>query len=247
MTDVPRPIINNETENNESRSTWKPLLGASILILILTFEWDKVVSALGIPSGDIYNSLSALFSGLAFAGVIYAILLQRNELELQRKELRQTRKELERTAAAQELHFAPFIKVQLIPSNHYVWVLAIMNEGRQTAERFRLRVDKDVKTGDGSESLDELPLFTTNDGFYLPAGAILTYGMPNFNLFFAENPEIQQPDEFSITAIYTYAGNEVTAITQLNRHLTRGTSNHPIGGADLIVNQLERIVRALDK
>ncbi len=35
------------------------------------------------------------FSGLAFAGVIYAIFLQRQELELQRKELRDTRKVFE--------------------------------------------------------------------------------------------------------------------------------------------------------
>jgi hypothetical protein len=36
-----------------------------------------------------------LFSGLAFTGVIYAILLQRKELQLQRRELELTRDELE--------------------------------------------------------------------------------------------------------------------------------------------------------
>lgn len=45
--------------------------------------------------GDMFGAVNALFSGLAFAGVIYAIVLQRDELELQRRELEQTRKELE--------------------------------------------------------------------------------------------------------------------------------------------------------
>jgi len=53
-------------------------------------------------AGDSYGALNALFSGLAFAGVIYAILLQRTELQLQRDELALTRRELARTAEAQE-------------------------------------------------------------------------------------------------------------------------------------------------
>jgi hypothetical protein len=35
--------------------------------------------------GDLFGSVNALFSGLAFAGLIYAILLQRQELSLQRE------------------------------------------------------------------------------------------------------------------------------------------------------------------
>jgi len=52
--------------------------------------------------GDMFGGLNAFFSGLAFLGVIYAIILQREELSLQRKELELTRKELKRTAEAQE-------------------------------------------------------------------------------------------------------------------------------------------------
>lgn len=61
------------------------------------------------PFGDTFGAINSLFSGLAFAGVIYTIILQNRELELQREELglqRQeltlTRKELARTASAQE-------------------------------------------------------------------------------------------------------------------------------------------------
>lgn len=52
--------------------------------------------------GDMFGAINALFSGLAFCGVIYAILLQRRELELQREELTLTRKELKKSADAQQ-------------------------------------------------------------------------------------------------------------------------------------------------
>lgn len=52
-------------------------------------------------AGDMFGSVNALFSGLAFAGVIIAILLQREELSLQREELTLTRNELARSAEAQ--------------------------------------------------------------------------------------------------------------------------------------------------
>lgn len=44
--------------------------------------------------GDQYGAVNALFSGLAFAGVIIAIWLQRKDLELQRDELRLQREEM---------------------------------------------------------------------------------------------------------------------------------------------------------
>ncbi len=45
--------------------------------------------------GDMFGAINSLFAGLAFAGVVYAILLQRRELALQREELRLTRDELQ--------------------------------------------------------------------------------------------------------------------------------------------------------
>lgn len=52
--------------------------------------------------GDLFGTVNALFSGLAFAGVIVAIILQHEELELQRHEIAANRIELARTATAQE-------------------------------------------------------------------------------------------------------------------------------------------------
>ena len=44
--------------------------------------------------GDLFGSVNALFSGLAFAGLIYAIFLQGQQLSLQREELRLQREEM---------------------------------------------------------------------------------------------------------------------------------------------------------
>lgn len=51
--------------------------------------------------GDMFGGIGALFSGLALAGVVVAVLMQRDELELQREELVATREELKRSAEAQ--------------------------------------------------------------------------------------------------------------------------------------------------
>jgi len=58
--------------------------------------------------GDLFGSINALFSGLAFAGLIYAILLQRRELNLQRTELRLQREEM----AASRAELAAQVKAQ---------------------------------------------------------------------------------------------------------------------------------------
>jgi hypothetical protein len=52
--------------------------------------------------GDYFGSLETLFSGLAFAGVIYAILLQQDELTLQRKELKRSVEAQQESAKALE-------------------------------------------------------------------------------------------------------------------------------------------------
>lgn len=46
--------------------------------------------------GDMFGAINALFSGLAFAGLIVTLLYQKEELALQRDELRETREEMAR-------------------------------------------------------------------------------------------------------------------------------------------------------
>ena len=41
--------------------------------------------------GDMFGAVNALFSGLAFVGVIYAVILQRHELEIARQDIKFTK------------------------------------------------------------------------------------------------------------------------------------------------------------
>lgn len=70
-----------------------------IVILLYLGSWcliDNLFSdsAMRGQFGDQFGAVNALFSGLAFAGLIFTIILQKKELALQREELTETRAEL---------------------------------------------------------------------------------------------------------------------------------------------------------
>lgn len=70
-----------------------------ILIVLMTFNYIMLNIyfdswELRGQVGDSFGAISALFGGLAFAGLIYTIYLQRNELQLQREELKLQREEM---------------------------------------------------------------------------------------------------------------------------------------------------------
>jgi hypothetical protein len=71
--------------------------------------------------GDMFGAVNALFSGWAFLGVIIAIILQRQELELQRDELRESRMAQQASVAAQreQLDVALF-QAQIEALNHII-------------------------------------------------------------------------------------------------------------------------------
>lgn len=71
------------------------LIWALSAILISIFFWEKFENR-GI-FGDMFGAVNALFSGLAFAGIIYTILLQSDELKAQREELQLNREEMKLT------------------------------------------------------------------------------------------------------------------------------------------------------
>lgn len=52
--------------------------------------------------GDMFGGVNALYSGLAFAGIIYTISMQKDELALQRKELEETRVVFEKQSKIME-------------------------------------------------------------------------------------------------------------------------------------------------
>jgi len=75
-------------------------VGLAVLLLAVATVW--ATSGLLLHSdkergtfGDMFGAINALFSGLAFATLIYTMYLQRQELQLQREELKLTRQELQ--------------------------------------------------------------------------------------------------------------------------------------------------------
>ena len=94
--------MESSTKRNFPEHIWA-IAVASAVVVIWLLSWFLLRHE---PErgtfGDMFGGTNALFSGLAFAGVIYAILLQKQELKLQRKELELTRQELSRSAEAQE-------------------------------------------------------------------------------------------------------------------------------------------------
>lgn len=95
-----------KTKNN--KESLKPFLKLSILIFIVWIS-SFIIIYFSIDNwsdrgtfGDLFGAINSLFSGLALAGIIFTIFLQRKELGLQRLELSETRKELKRSAEAQE-------------------------------------------------------------------------------------------------------------------------------------------------
>jgi len=100
---------------NQAALTWKPFLWIIAGVLATQLIYGIVIPLLFTSwttrsaFGDMFGAINTFFSGLAFAGVIYAIVLQRRELQLQRRELilqrrelELTREELQRSASAQE-------------------------------------------------------------------------------------------------------------------------------------------------
>lgn len=107
--------------------------GASALVIAVGAGFD--VDKMGI-TGDAFGAINSLFSGLAFAGLIYAIFLQRDELKLQREELKDTREELkgQKTALQAQNHTMSIQRFE----NTFFQMLGLYNEvlSNLSVERF---------------------------------------------------------------------------------------------------------------
>jgi len=96
---------------NNSKDKWqfKQLVVFSLAVILIwglsgffTYHYIPEWSDRG-TFGDMFGAVNALFSGLAFAALIYTILLQREEIKMNRHEITLNRKELKKSTAAQEL------------------------------------------------------------------------------------------------------------------------------------------------
>ena len=89
----------------------------SVILLTIWIGWGKPWERIG-QLGDAYGMLNSVFSGLAFAGVIITLWLQRKELKLQRKELRSNVEALRAQKEVMEhsfkLQHQPLITVEVL-------------------------------------------------------------------------------------------------------------------------------------
>lgn len=91
------PSANGDSLSVTSKESWWTLVVACVVICILWAGSAVLLWPLENRGefGDMFGAANALFSGLAFAGLIFTIHVQRRELSLQREELGLQRKELE--------------------------------------------------------------------------------------------------------------------------------------------------------
>ena len=86
--------------------------GASaILIILLLSEWSERGNF-----GDLFGAVNALFSALAFAVLIYTIVLQREEIKQNREEIVLNRKELQKSSKLQRK--AQEVLIQQVEQTH---------------------------------------------------------------------------------------------------------------------------------
>jgi Putative phage abortive infection protein len=83
-----------DSDTSKKKATVGIVIWVILVLIVLVWGsyWEWVAPR--INGGNQFDPLNALFSGLAFWGVIYAILLQKSELVLQREELGLTRGEV---------------------------------------------------------------------------------------------------------------------------------------------------------
>lgn len=88
------------------------MFGGVILLFFLNFSMIFFIDNKDVRGtfGDQFGAVNALFSGLAFTGLIYTIILQRRDLELQRRDLKLQRDELALTRQEMEEQTAEFEK-----------------------------------------------------------------------------------------------------------------------------------------
>lgn len=93
----------SETEEDKKDSIWTGpwgfLIIASFVILIWFANWHIMLSWFehadhAGPAGDLFGAATSLFSGLAFAGLISTLMMQRQELRLQWEQLKVQNREL---------------------------------------------------------------------------------------------------------------------------------------------------------
>ena len=93
---VNQSLNNNQEENNSRKySKWFGAIALSVLLFCVGYGFVLSGCEERGTFGDMFGAVGALFSGLAFAGVIVTMLQQSETLKLQRKDLRNQTESIE--------------------------------------------------------------------------------------------------------------------------------------------------------
>lgn len=206
--------------------------------------------------GDTFGVLNALFSGLAFASLIHAVLLQRTELKLQREELKQTRIELKRQAEAQEKSEAAlraeteaglraFLRARIEPNFITGWQLVISNEGKTSARNVRLSLDGRLRIycreeKEGVTDLSKIPVFSGTP-FMLPPGSRMVY-------LIAPQPGGEMGEAtFTINAKYqSHSDSEIAEDYHLDSAVMYGTYfGRPSQDGEQVIASIKEVANAI--
>jgi hypothetical protein len=102
-------MSDSESEDSGRQFVWYfvRLCGFAVIVwagftLLFFYVFAQGDEARAAAIGDSFGAVNALFAALAFGGVIVAILMQRQELQLQRRELHATLEEIKKSREAQE-------------------------------------------------------------------------------------------------------------------------------------------------
>ncbi len=104
--------------------------------------------------GDLFGSVNALFSGLAFAGLLITVRLQQQqlstqqeELRLQREEMASSRKELARQVSAQQaLYRATVAQISVAAANARIESIKMDSESVTPSHRDRFKKEIEAVT-----------------------------------------------------------------------------------------------------
>jgi len=141
--------MNDKKESNPWK--WVAIAISAIVIVITLWllSWPAITGYLGKNPdtagtfGDMFGAVNALFSGLAFAGIILAVLMQQEELKIQRKEVTQSRQAQETQGKALLIAAQLEANIALLQDNNIITITNTREHGTLTGQEFLANFTKE--------------------------------------------------------------------------------------------------------
>jgi hypothetical protein len=114
---------------------------SALCIMLFLKQWEDRGTF-----GDLFGAVNALFSGLAFAALIYTIVLQRDEIKSNREEIVLNRKELAKASKLQQK--AQEVLIQQVDQTR---LTAQMNAMRTLVDYYNNQIDNPKSTSETIE------------------------------------------------------------------------------------------------